>query len=36
MKTTGEIMEIHAPKVEIKPSNSLKTRVVEKIQDSKK
>lgn len=34
MKTTEEIIEIITPKVKIKPSDSLKTRIVETIQDS--
>ena len=34
MKTTEEIIEIITPKVKINPSDSLKTRIVETIQDS--
>ena len=34
METEEEIIEILTPKVEIKPSDSLKTRILEKIQDS--
>lgn len=32
MKTTEEVIEIFTPKVEIKPSDSLTTKIIETIQ----